>query len=458
MQRPDPTRDFARQVVQTLCDAGQTALWAGGCVRDLLMGREPQDYDVATDATPERVREVFGDRRTLAVGESFGVIVVKGPRGARPVEVATFRTEGPYRDGRRPESVRFATAEEDAWRRDFTINGMFYDPLAEKVLDFVDGEADVKRGIVRAIGEPHDRMREDKLRMMRAVRFAATLDFELDEPTARAVRELAEEIRVVSAERIAQELRKMLVNRHRRRAVRLMQQVELLGVLLPELAVVACGAGAENSLARRGGQRDADAPGVRVTGDGADLEQWSRTLDVLDQLSEPRFALALAVLLRTVDARDAARGRSRSRSDRATFGSVPAICRRLRLSNEELERTVWIVEHQRALESAPTMKRSQLKRLLAHPWCGDLVALMRAEALATRGDARAVEFVERYLRETPAEEIDPLPLITGDDLIALGLEAGPRFKQVLEDVRDAQLDGEVRTREEALECVREMVK
>jgi poly(A) polymerase len=243
-----------------------------------------------------------------------------------------------------------------------------------------------------------------------------------------------------------------------------MQQVGLLGVLLPELAVVAGGAGdvpgagAGNNRVGRGEQNRPDDSSIRITGDGGDLEQWSRTLDMLDLLSEPRFELALAVLLRTVDARDAGSvGRPRSRSEPTTLGSVPAICRRLRLSNEERERTVWLVEHQRALEDAPTMKRSRLKRLLAHPYCVDLVALMRAEALAMRGDARAVEFVERYLRETPAAEIDPPPLITGDDLIAIGLAAGPRFKEVLELVRDAQLDGEVRTREAALERARRIV-
>ena len=200
------------------------------------MGRVPQDYDVATDGRPEAVRELFGRRRTLAVGASFGVIVVVGSKKSGNIEVATFRTEGPYADGRRPEHVVFSTPEEDAQRRDFTINGMFYDPVAEKVYDYVGGEKDLAAGIVRAIGNPSDRMSEDKLRLLRAVRFAATLEFALEAATADAVRAQAREIRVVSAERITQELRKMLVDLHRRRAMELARQLELLAEIVPELA------------------------------------------------------------------------------------------------------------------------------------------------------------------------------------------------------------------------------
>src|SRR5690606_34637150 len=232
----NPLRIFATDVVRQLTDAGYVALWAGGCVRDLMLGRAPQDYDVATNARPEQVREVFGRRRTHAVGESFGVILVlESGRKGRQVEVATFRTEGVYSDGRRPDSVEFCTPEEDARRRDFTINGMFFDPLHERVLDYVGGEADLGQGIVRAIGDAHDRMSEDKLRMLRAVRFTATFDFHLDETTAAAIRSMAGEIRVVSWERITQELQKMLVDQHRERAIRLCHDLGLLGIILPEL-------------------------------------------------------------------------------------------------------------------------------------------------------------------------------------------------------------------------------
>ena len=261
-------REFAQQVVQQLSDAGFTALWAGGCVRDLLIGRTPKDYDVATNARPEQVREVFGKRRTLSVGESFGVIVVLGPKSAGQVEVATFRTDGNYLDGRRPETVVFSSPEEDAQRRDFTINGMFYDPLKEEVMDFVGGQQDLAAGVLRAIGDPLERMEKDKLRMLRAVRFAATFDFELDVATADAVRSMADQISVVSAERIAQELRRMLVDQHRQRAVELCCDVDLLTRILPELKPVV-----------------------------NDVERWSRLTKSLSLLTEPEFPLAFAVVL-----------------------------------------------------------------------------------------------------------------------------------------------------------------
>ncbi len=270
MSTADPQREFAVDVVRRLQVAGFRALWNGGCVRDFLMGRTPKDYDVATDARPEAVRQLFGHRRTLAVGASFGVIIVLGSKEAGNIEVATFRTEGPYLDGRRPEHVDFAGPEEDAQRRDFTINGMFYDPVSEQVLDYVGGEKDLAAGVVRAIGRPADRMTEDKLRMLRAVRFAATLDFQLDPATAEAVRTMAPEIHVVSAERIAQELKKMLVDPHRRRAIELARDTHLLVEILPEVKPVL------------------DAP------DGAGWEATLRRLRLLEQ--KPRFELATAAL------------------------------------------------------------------------------------------------------------------------------------------------------------------
>jgi poly(A) polymerase len=424
MTSHEKNRDFAVDVVRRLQQAGYQALWAGGCVRDLLMGRAPQDYDVATSAIPDDVRRVFGSKQTIAVGESFGVMIVRGPRGAGQVEVATFRTEGEYRDGRRPERVEFTTAEADAWRRDFTINGMFYDPLVERVHDFVGGEADLKLGIVRAIGEPHDRMREDKLRMLRAVRFTATLDFELHEATARAVREMAPELSIVSAERIAQELKKMLVNRHRRRAVRLLQQVELLTVVFHEL---------EPLLAPE------------------EPREWSHTLDLLDALAEPDFELAMAALLHNVP-----NPASEPRHELPISGTVRAVCRRLRLSNQESEQITWLVAHQSALDHAPSLPLCRLKWLLAHPWCGNMIKLVQAGVQAAKSDPAAIQFVEQYRRETPPEVINPPPLITGADLIGLGLTPGPQFQELLEQVRDAQLDGEISTADEAREMVRRL--
>jgi len=422
-----PARDFATEVVQKLHAGGFVALFAGGCVRDLLMDRQPQDYDVATDARPEQVRELFGPRKTFAVGESFGVVIVLGPRvdGQHiKIEVATFRAEGAYPDGRRPDpgQIRFTTPEEDAQRRDFTINGMFLDPLTNSVHDFVGGQADVQAGIVRAIGRAQDRMNEDKLRMLRAVRFAATLDFELDPATAAAVEQMAPQLSVVSIERITQELQKMLVSPHRRRGVRLVQQHGLLPVIIPELSEIAA----------------ASEPG-----------QWAHVLEMLDQLESPGFELALATLLQYLPASG-----GESKRDREREGTVAGVARRLRLSNQQADRTVWLVAHQHDLDEAPTLPIAKLKRTLAHPFAGDLIKFLRADIGARRGDATCVEFIDRYLAETPPEVINPPPLLTGADLIALGLTPGPEFQSLLERLRDEQLAGHVASKDAAIALVR----
>ncbi|MDA1166399.1 MAG: CCA tRNA nucleotidyltransferase, partial [Planctomycetota bacterium] len=397
-------REFAEQVVRRLTDAGYSALWAGGCVRDLLIGREPKDYDVATNARPEQMRVVFGDRKTLSVGESFGVIVVLGPKSAGHVEVATFRTDGNYLDGRRPETVVFSSPEEDAQRRDFTINGMFYDPLKKQVMDFVGGERDLARGILRAIGDPHARMNEDKLRMLRAVRFAATFEFTLDEATADAVRSMADQIAVVSAERIAQELRRMLVDQHRYRAIELCHEVGLLRRILPELEPVF-----------------------------SESARWNRLLSSMRLLIEPDFALTFALLLDSiVEARGAA----------PEFGAELAegIGRRLKLSNQEIDDTAWLLKNRRSLDGASTLPLSRLKRVVAQKLAADLIALMRARSLANDEQPDDALFCEEYLRTTPREVLDPQSLISGDDLIQAGFRPGPKFKEILDQVRDAQLE------------------
>ncbi len=398
-------RDFAVEVVAKLRAAGHQALFAGGCVRDLLLGRVSKDYDVATTALPDQVRAIFGHQRTLAVGANFGVIVVIGPRKAGHVEVATFRTEGNYLDGRRPESVAFCTPEEDARRRDFTINGMFFDPIDEKVFDFVGGEADLAARVVRAIGDPHDRVREDKLRMLRAVRFTATLNFSLDAVTADAIRQMSSELIVVSAERIAQELKRMLTDPYRRRAIELADDVRLFRIIFPEL----------DTLSRQ--------------------PEWTDTLRRLELLSQPSFELALAALLKSLPAKPV----------------VHDICRRLKLSNEETDRTVWLVAHQSDLDDASRINLAALKRCLAHPYHTDLLQLLLADRVATSSSLEPVQFCDAFLAQTPREVIDPPPFVTGDDLIQMGLRPGPRFKSVLEIVRDAQLNLEVSHRDAALE-------
>lgn len=419
---PVRQREFAVEVVRRLKAAGFVALWAGGCVRDFLLGKLPQDYDVATDATPDQVRQVFSKRKTLDVGASFGVIIVVGPKEVGGIEVATFRSDLGYSDGRRPDAVRFSSPEEDAQRRDFTINGMFYDPVEQRVLDFVDGERDLADGIVRAIGDPHERMREDKLRMLRAVRFTAAFEFQIDPMTKAAVREMAPQIHVVSAERIAAELRRMLIDRHRHTAIELAHEVGLLREILPE--VVEQGAEARP-------EADGRIPMVVSPFSTAPNDR----LSALRLLQQPSFELAFAVLLLGVP-------------------SVEAICRRLKLSNDELETTTWLVSHQEALREADKLTLAQLKRLLSHPHRDDLLALTRAELLAQHAELHPVLFCERFLETTPPEVLNPPPLITGNDLIALGLQPGPLFKQLLDEVRDAQLNGEFVSHDAAMEWVR----
>jgi poly(A) polymerase len=402
-------REFATDVVGRLRQAGYEALWAGGCVRDELLGLAPADYDVATSARPEDVERTFA--RTVAVGATFGVIEVVGPRRSDhsfpKVQVATFRSDGAYLDGRRPESVVFSTPKEDAQRRDFTINGMFFDPLDGKVIDYVGGQADLKAGVLRAIGDPRARFREDKLRLMRAVRMAARFDFPIEPETAAAIREMAGEITVVSAERIADELRKMLVHRNRAWAVRQLNELGLLAQVLPEVA-----------------------PTGLI---------WEHAVRVLELLAGPHGAGAVSFPL-------AFAGLLQMAGEQATA----AAGRRLKLSNAEIDRAVWLVKWQRFLGIAPTMRASKLKPFLVQPGIGELLALHRADAMAVGWSLTHVEFCERVLRETPPEELNPPPVLTGNDLLALGWKQGPLFKKVLDAVRDAQLDGEVRTREEAI--------
>ncbi|MFP6763286.1 MAG: CCA tRNA nucleotidyltransferase [Planctomycetaceae bacterium] len=334
----DPRRSFAEQVVRQLLDAGYIALWAGGCVRDLLLERSPRDYDVATNARPEQVREVFGQRRTLAVGESFGVICVLGPsKAAGQVEVATFRNDGQYIDGRRPQSIEFSSPEEDAQRRDFTINGMFYHPVDQKVLDYVGGQADLKRRVIRAIGHPQDRMREDKLRMLRGVRFAATFEFEMDQQTAAAIESMSAELAAVSAERITHELRRMLTHWNRATAIRLCRTLKLLPGVLPELHTIA--------------EQESD---------------WEQLENGLQRLGETRFPVSLALILGAVfDAEGAASGSQ-------AVAAVRKAGRRLRLSNEEIRDVSWLVANRHGLDDAPRISLARLKRTLNAPLCADL--------------------------------------------------------------------------------------
>ncbi len=404
----------ALDIVRKLRDAGFEALWAGGCVRDLLLKKKPKDFDVATNALPEQVRNLFGKRRTLAVGASFGVIIVRNSQPDCDVEVATFRSEGPYLDGRRPEHVTFTTAEEDAHRRDFTINGMFYDPLTESIYDYVGGQSDLEHQIIRAIGNPLERMQEDKLRLLRAIRFAATLRFSLDEPTFLAIKSMANEICVVSPERISDELRKMLVHQNRRHAVELAQNSELLKSIIPELAAL------------------------------WELEEnqflYDRTLFRLKTLTATDFETAFASLLLDLPAKD----------DTDQLDQIRQICKRLRFSNQELDRVSWLIQQRKSLQGASTLQLSQLKRILAHQNYPYLFELSCADLISKDQTLDDLEFCRQYLDHTPQELLCPPTLLTGIDLINAGIKTGPEFKTLLTKIRDAQLDELIHTKQEAL--------
>ncbi|HZT79516.1 MAG TPA: CCA tRNA nucleotidyltransferase [Gemmataceae bacterium] len=433
-------REFAIDVVRRLRQAGHEALWAGGCVRDELLGLTPADYDVATDARPEQVRRLF--RRTVAVGAAFGVVEVLGPHteaGPLKVQVATFRSDVSYSDGRRPDAVVFSSAREDALRRDFTINGMFYDPLEDKLIDYVGGRDDLRHRVLRAIGDPETRFAEDKLRMLRAARLVTRFGLTVEPATADAIRLMAGQITVVSAERIADELRKLLVHPRRADGVNLMFDLGLIGPLLPEL------------LPMKGLPQ---GPPSAPTGD-----LWDHVLRVLELLGdEPSFPLAMAALLHDVGKpRVVGRG-----PDRWTFHyhehvgrrMAADVCLRLKLSNAERERVEWLVEKHQFLCDARKMRLSKLKTILAHPGIGELLALHRADALASGKSVDHVEFCERLLREWSPADLNPQPVLKGDDLKELGLPPGPIYKRLLDAVREAQLEGAVTTKEQALELVR----
>ncbi|MEX2559471.1 MAG: CCA tRNA nucleotidyltransferase [Pirellulales bacterium] len=440
MSQADPqrTRDFALEVLARLREAGFEAYWAGGCVRDSLLGRLPKDYDVATNARPEQVRNLFGNRRTLAIGAAFGVIAVVGRGGAGTIEVTTFRSDEGYSDARHPDAVHYSTAEADAQRRDFTINGMFFDPLAPdggRVIDYVGGLADLENRLVRAIGDARARFNEDRLRLLRAIRFAATFDFALEEETWKAIRELAPGITAVSAERIAQEMRLMLVHANRARAMDLLRESTLLAAILPE---------------SQPASGDENAPDQ-----GAQGSAWRHTLAMLDRLGPspdengPSFSLALAALVCGVLGRQTAPGPG---GDAEAAATAERVCRRWRLSNQETRRVGWLVRHARLVRQAREMPWPRLQRLLITEGIDELLALAEADALAAGERPADVEHCRRLLALAEAE-LNPPPLVTGDDLIAHGVPPGKGFATLLERVRDAQLEKEITTKAEALELV-----
>ena len=439
-------------IVETLRARGYQAFYAGGCVRDRLLGRVPEDYDIATSATPEVVLAIFP--RTFAVGAHFGVVLVVTRHGdgqETKTEVATFRSDGAYSDGRRPDSVRYSQdAREDVARRDFTINGMLYDPLAGKVLDFAGGQADLAAKLIRAIGDPARRFAEDKLRMLRAIRFAARFGFALEAETEAATRAQASSIHQVSPERIRDELTRMLTEERAARAFELLDHTGLLREVLPEIDRMH---GVEQP------------PDWHPEGD-----VWVHTLLLLEKLqagAEPTLAWGALLhdvgkppcFVRAVE-REAEQGRERIRfNGHAEVGTrmAEAICARLHFSGEETAQIASLVANHMRFGDVEKMKQSTLKRFFRLPRFPQHLELHRIDCLSSHKLLRLYDFAKGRYEATPEEEVRPKLLVTGRDLIASGYTPGPLFKQLLALAEDAQLEGRIQTREQGLTMIAEQV-
>ena len=430
---------MANSICDTLRSNGYQALLVGGCVRDLLLGREPADYDVTTDATPEQVMTLFPE--SIAVGAQFGVILV--PRDGLKVEVATFRSDVGYSDGRHPDSVVYSkTPQEDVQRRDFTINGLLMRHDNSEVLDYVGGQADLEAKLIRAIGEPDLRFAEDKLRMMRAVRFAARFGFEIEAAAFRATRRHVAEIHQVSPERLREELTKMLTEGAARRAFELLDQTWLLQQVLPEIG------------AMKGVEQP---PQYHPEGD-----VWIHTLLMLEGLPAGASpTLAWGVLLHDVGKPPTFQSAEQT-GDRIRFNDhvevgvrmAEAICKRLRFSNEDAEQILALVDNHMRFGAVEEMRASTLKKFVRLPRFEEHLALHRLDCLSSHRHLESYEFVKRFLEVTPPEQVRPERLLTGDALKGMGFRPGPLFAEILRSLEDAQLEGQIKTREEAEEYVR----
>ncbi len=396
----EENRQAAMKVIEILHEAGFQGLWAGGCVRDMLMGVEPQDYDIATDAYPEQVGKLF--RRTLMVGAQFGVVVVL--IGNVQIEVATFRSEGGYADGRRPDSIEFTDAKEDALRRDFTINGMFYDPIADEVLDYVGGRHDLEGRVIRAIGDAEARFGEDHLRMLRAVRFAARLGYVIESKTWQAICKHRMRISMISAERVAMELEKILVHESRHTGMRLLADCGLMKYIFPWCS-------------------------PECHEEGIELLKYIR--------GEVDLGLGLAMILIAEEVED-----------------VGQICRELKLSNDVRKKGHWLAAGMAKLAGDMPLSKGRLKRWLANEWFGDLRRLMRARNEQLGESNEAMDRLAEQIEELGDEEITPVPILNGNDLMALGIKPGPGLGAMFDKVYLAQLEGEIVDKGQAEEMVR----
>jgi len=428
----------ARDIVAQLQKAGHIAYFAGGSVRDQLLGVEAKDYDIATDAQPDEVQKLF-PRVTDVTGKCFGVVRVMV--GQESYEVATFREDGQYKDGRRPESVRFATAEEDAQRRDFTVNGLFYDPIADKLIDYVGGEADLRAGIIRAIGKAEDRFAEDHLRLLRAIRFATRLYFKIEPKTWEAICAMAPSAGTISAERIRDELNKIFTADKPELGLDLLDQSGLLPVILPDIAAMH---GVEQP------------PQFHPEGD-----VYKHVRLMLSKIEKPNLELALGILFHDVGKKPTSKvdenGRIRFNGHETVGAEMSEqIMTGLRYDNKTIQTVGELVQHHMQFKDVPHMRPSTLKRMMARPTFALELELHRIDCASSHGDLKHYDFLKQLIETMKPEEIDPPPLITGKDILAMGIPPGKAVGRILEAVRVAQLESTVQTRSEALDMAKKL--
>jgi poly(A) polymerase len=425
---------LANQVIDRLRAGGHQAFLVGGCVRDLLLGVKPKDFDIATDARPDRIMDLFP--RSGRVGAHFGVVLVRDVFDQ--VDVATFRSDHDYLDGRHPEQVRFESdPREDVLRRDFTINGLMMDPRTGRVLDFIDGRGDLARGVIRAIGDPNARFREDHLRLLRGVRFAARFGFEIEPVTFDAMRRDHALILKVAMERVREELVRILTEGGARRGFELLDASGMLLDLLPEVAAM---------------KGVAQPPEYHPEGD-----VWQHTLLLLEQLCQPTSTLALGALLHDVGKPATFRVADRIRFDGHVEEGVRLarlILTRLRFSREEIEQVEALIDNHMRFKDVGRMKESTLKRFLRLPAFTEHLELHRLDVMSSNKRLENYDLAKAKLEEYTAEHLQPAPLVTGADLIGMGYEPGPQFSKILALLEDAQLEGHIRSQEEALDLVR----
>jgi poly(A) polymerase len=429
------SRDKATAIVKRLREHGFESYLAGGCVRDMLLDKPPQDYDITTSAKPDAIAGIFS--QTVPVGAQFGVmlVVVDG----EPFEVATFRHDGPYLDGRHPSEVRYGSLKEDILRRDFTVNGMVYDPIEARVIDLVEGKKDIERRSIRAIGDPRDRFEEDRLRMVRAVRFAASLDFTIEEKTLAAIGALAPTVGQISCERIGEEITRVLTEGGARKGFELLDATGLLAQIMPEIAAM---------------KNVEQSPDYHPEGD-----VFTHTMLLLGHLQAPAETLAYGCLLHDVGKpvcfqREGARLTFYGHTEKGAE-MAEEILKRLKRSRATWERVTYLVRNHLRHTQSPNMRLSTLKRFLGEEGIDELLELTRIDALSSNGDLQYYRFCKQKLDEFKEEEIHPAPLLRGQDLLALGFAPGPGFGQILKQVEEAQLGGELSSREQALAWVSE---